>query len=221
MSLREESAQGRQRAEQHLGENMKILDADIARVNSSGLPEQALQTGQTAPDFTLPDAYGKQVSLSGLLAQGPVILSFYSGEWCPFCNLELSAYQRILPQIAEMGATFVAIFPEKPDFGKAAIDKNELTFPVLSDGGNKVARLYGLAFEVGKDVRHLSENVFKNDIAARNVDNTWQLPVPGTFVIDMERIVRFRHVDADYITGRVEPEEVLQALHAAVPVHHA
>jgi len=114
----------------------------------------------------------------------------------------------------ELGASLVAISPEKPDHGIIATEKNKLTFPVLSDFGNKVARQFGVVFQIGSEVKDFSINVFKNDLALRNGEDSYELPVPATFVMDTTGVIRFAHVDADYMTGRVEPETVISALEA-------
>ena len=197
-----------------LGDNFHVLTDDMDRVRTSGVLDQALKVGQRAPAFALPDAFGKEVALKTLLAKGPVIISFYRGEWCPFCNIELRTFQRELPKIEDLGATLIAISPEKPDHGIVAAEKNNLTFPVLSDFGNKVAKQFGIVFQVGEELKEFSKNVFKNDLALRNGEDSYQLPVPATFVIDTTGIIRFAHVDVDYMTGRAEPEAVVAALEA-------
>jgi len=197
-----------------LGDNYHVLTDDMDRVRASGVIDQALKVGQPAPAFALPDAFGKEVALKTLLAKGPVIISFYRGEWCPFCNIELRSFQRELPKIEDLGATLIAISPEKPDHGIVAAEKNNLTFPVLSDFGNKVAQQFGIVFQVGEELKEFSKNVFKNDLALRNGEDSYQLPVPATFVIDTTGIIRFAHVDVDYMTGRAEPEAVVAALEA-------
>jgi len=212
MSIRQASAEHKVKAQGFLGEKFHILTDDIDRVRTSGVLSQALTVGDSAPDFTLPDAFGKEVSLKALLAKGPVVISFYRGEWCPFCNIELRGLQEALPRMQELGASLVAISPEKPDHGIIATNKNKLTFPVLSDSGNKVARQFGVVFQIGQEVKDFSINVFKNDLAARNGEDSYELPVPATFVIDTTGVVRFAHIDADYMTGRAEPETVLSAL---------
>jgi peroxiredoxin len=141
MSLSQASAVLKSNVQGHLGEYFSLLTNDMDRVRSEGTVKNALTVGQSAPHFTLPDAFGNQVSLQSLLAQGPVIISFYRGEWCPFCNLELHAFEELLPKIKQLGATLVAISPEKPDHGIVITEKNKLTFPVLSDFGNKQADL--------------------------------------------------------------------------------
>ncbi len=217
MSLHAASSDLQAKAKAGLGDTFNILSADIDRVRTSGTLDHALRVGQTAPDFTLPDAFGKQVALRDLLARGPVVLSFYRGEWCPFCNLELHALQQVLPSMQALGATLVAISPEKPDFGVIATEKNQLTFPVLSDLGNRVARQFGIVFQVGPEVRKLSLEVFKNDFAPRNGDSSYELPVPATFVLDSTGTVRFAHVDPDYQLGRAEPQTILASLQTLAP----
>ena len=142
------------------------------------------------------------------------MVSFYRGEWCPFCNLELRALQEVLPEMEKLGASLIAISPERPDHGVIATAKNKLTFPVLSDFGNKVARQFGIVFQMGQEVQELAKSFFNNDIAVRNADGLYELPVPATYVIDKAGVIRFAHVEVDFMTGRAEPEVVLAALHA-------
>ena len=191
----------------------------MERVRSSDVLDHALKVGDAAPEFTLPDAFGHEVSLGSLLAEGPVVISFYRGEWCPYCNLELRELQAALPKMQALGAKLVAISPEKPDGGIIATEKNQLTFPILSDFKNKLARQFGIVFQVGDGVKDLGKSRFNNDLELRNGDGSYQLPVPATYVIDASGIIRFSHVDADYMTGRVEAETVVAALEAiAQPV---
>ena len=184
----------------------------MERVRSSDVLDHALKVGDAAPEFTLPDAFGHEVSLGSLLAEGPVVISFYRGEWCPYCNLELRELQAALPKMQALGAKLVAISPEKPDGGIIATEKNQLTFPILSDFKNKLARQFGIVFQVGDGVKDLGKSRFNNDLELRNGDGSYQLPVPATYVIDASGIIRFSHVDADYMTGRVEAETVVAAL---------
>lgn len=212
MSLKQAAAEHKAKAQGMLGEKFNILTGDMERVRAARTVDEALKVGQSAPEFTLPDAFGQEVSLKALLAKGPVVISFYRGEWCPFCNIELRALQEALPQMQAFGATLVAISPEKPDHGIVVAQKNKLTFPVLSDFGNKVARQFGVVFQMGEDVKTLSKNTFKNDIALRNGENSYELPVPATYVVDKAGVIRFVHVDVDYMTGRAEPEAIVTAL---------
>jgi peroxiredoxin len=212
MSIHQEAAQYKANVQEMLGEKFNILAGDMEHVRATGAVDAALKVGQLAPDFTLPDAFGHPVALSALLARGPVVISFYRGEWCPFCNIELRALQQALPTIEQLGATLVAISPEMPDHGIVAAEKNKLTFPVLSDFGNNVARQFGIVFQVGQELKEFSRNVFKNDIALRNGEDSYELPVPATYVLDSSGVIRFAHVDVDYMLGRAEPEEILSAL---------
>ena len=212
MSMSQAAAEYKAKVQGMLGEKFSVLTGDMERVRAAGTVNNALKVGQSVPEFTLPDAFGNEVSLKTLLARGPVVISFYRGEWCPFCNLELLALQEALPKIKELGASLIAISPEKPDHGIVATEKNKLTFPVLSDLGNKVARQFGIVFQVGQELREFSKNVFKNDLALRNGDQSYELPVPATFVIDKPGTVRFAHADVDYMLGRVEPEVVVATL---------
>lgn len=212
MSYKQEAEAYKAKAQERLGDQFTILTDDMHRVRSSGVLDHALKVNDSAPDFSLPDAFGHEISLRTLLGKGPVVISFYRGEWCPFCNLELHALQQALPEITKLGANLIAISPEKPDHGIVLTAKNKLTFPVLSDFRNAVASQFGIVFRVGDKVQDLSRNVFRNDLALRNGEDSYDLPVPATFVIDGGGIVRFAHVNVDYMTGRVEPEEIIAAL---------
>jgi thiol-disulfide isomerase/thioredoxin len=112
MSLQDDSTALRKDLKAEIGDKIKVLDREIEALLQSGITKNSLQVGQKAPDFTLPNATGGEVSLSSLLKKGPVVLSFYRGEWCPFCNLELRAYQQALPEMKALGAAFVAVSPE-------------------------------------------------------------------------------------------------------------
>jgi len=214
MSYKQEAEAYKAKAEERLGDQFTILTDDMNRVRSSRALDHALKVNDSTPDFSLPDAFGHEISLRTLLGTGPVVISFYRGEWCPFCNLELRALQQALPEITKLGANLIAISPEKPDNGIVLTEKNKLTFPVLSDFRNAVARQFGIVFRVGDKVQDLSRNVFRNDLALRNGEDSYELPVPATFVIDGRGIVRFAHVNVDYMTGRAEPKDVIAALEA-------
>ncbi|MGH8781628.1 peroxiredoxin-like family protein [Paraburkholderia sp.] len=214
MSITQAAAEYKAMVQEKLGEKFSIIAGDMERVRKAGTVDGALKAGQAAPEFTLPDAFGNGVSLKDLIARGPVVISFYRGEWCPFCNIELRSLQEALPGIEALGATLIAISPEKPDHGIIATEKNKLTFPVLSDFGNAVARQFGIVFQVGPELKEFSKNVFKNDLALRNGEDSYELPVPATYVIDKTGVIRFAHVDVDYMLGRAEPETVVAALEA-------
>jgi peroxiredoxin len=188
----------------------KQLVSPIQQLVLAGASEQALKEGEAAPDFTLPDAAGNAVTLSELLKQGPVVVTFYRGTWCPYCNLALRAYQQALPQLQALGASLVAISPQTPDNSLTMQEKNELTFAVLSDVGNQVARKFRLVFSLDEAVRTTYQQIGAN-LPAFNGDESWELPMPGTFLIDQSRIVRLAFVDPNY-THRLDPSLIIARL---------
>jgi peroxiredoxin len=218
MSLKQALAEHREKVQARLGDKFSVISREVERIRGLGLGDRSLTVGQSVPAFTLPDAFGENIPLKSLLASGPVVISFYRGEWCPYCNIGLHALEQALPRMRELGATLIAISPEKPDHGIVAIQKHSLTFPVLSDFGNVVARQFGIVFQVGPEQQEFSKNVFKNDIALRNGEKSYELPVPATFVVDGTGVIRFAHADVDYMTGRAEPEAVIAALES---IRHA
>ena len=205
---------------QTVGHFMSALPEDEAltvagsfeKLYASRIAEHAINVGDVAHDFTLPNVTGDPVSLQETLRHGPVVLSFYRGGWCPFCNLELHALQSRLPEIKALGAALIGISPETPDKAMAAIDEHQLEFEVLSDIGNKTARQYGLLFTVYEEMRPLYLK-WGLDVPASNGDDSWELPVPATYVIDRSGVVAAAHVDKDY-TKRMEPDAVLATLQA-------
>ena len=198
-----------QKASSEVVETMSKATADLA---SSGIIDRSLKVGAKAPDFELPDPTGQRVKLSTLLANSPVVLNFYRGEWCPYCNLEIRAFQQLLPDFQQAGAQVVAISPELPNNSLTMQEKHDLSFPVLSDVGNVVARDYGLVFSLDASLRPLYQG-FGIDIVGRNGDESYDLPVPATYVVDSTGTVRYAYANADY-TLRAEPADVLAAVKA-------
>jgi peroxiredoxin len=186
------------------------LGAEIKKLTESGIARQALRVGAKAPDFTLPDVHGKPVTLSALL---PAVVTFYRGGWCPFCDLQLRAYQGVLAAIHELGAELVAISPQTPDYALSDVEKKQLTFPVLTDKGNRAAREFELVFALSDALRQLQTH-FGSILPKFNGDESWELPMPGTFVLDRHGIVSFASVDPNWMV-RVEPAVILDALRRA------
>ena len=193
-----------------LGAVLDRLDAGATELGALTWPAKAV--GEAAPDFELPDARGGSVTLAGLRREGPVVLVFYRGAWCPYCNLQLRAFQDALADIHAAGASLVAISPQTPDNSLTLADQAELAFPVLSDVGNDVARSYGLVYALSTADRELHGSVGV-DLAAFNGDDSWELPAPGVFVVDTDGTIRYASVAGDY-RWRVGPDEVLAALPA-------
>lgn len=183
----------------------------VDELAASGIAAGAVKEGETAPDFALANSRGELVRLSSLLARGPVVLTFYRGGWCPYCNLQLRAYQRALPEIRAAGATLVAVSPEKPDDTLSTAEKNALEFDVLSDVNGEVGRAYRLYFDLSEELRALYA-ASGNDLAKRNADGKWHLPIPATFVIDARGKVVLAGVDVEY-RNRLETADILGALH--------
>lgn len=169
-----------------------------------------IAAGEQAPDFTLPDAHGNAVSLAERLRAGPVVLSFYRGDWCPFCSTELHGLQEILPQIRAHGAALIAVSPQAPDTSLAFVEKLGLGYDVLSDLDQSVSEQYRIKFRLSDALQQLYRGVGMA-LPERNADESWDLPVPATFVIDTDGLVRARHVDADY-RQRMQPNDILDAL---------
>ena len=174
------------------------------------IAEKSLKIGDVVPNFTLNNASGKSVSFKSLLAKGQVVISFYRGGWCPYCNLELRALEQSLPQIKSLGATLVAISPETPDSSLSTSEKNNLTFEVLSDLKNQVAQQFGLVFTLPEELRPIYEQ-FGIDIPAYNGDSTFELPLPATYVVNTDGKIVHSFVNADY-TQRLDPDAILTAL---------
>lgn len=183
------------------------LVADQASVDYAA---RAPKAGDPAPDFTLHDQLGRQVSLLGELEQGPVVLIFYRGEWCPYCNMLLRTYGLRADDFSERGARLVAVSPQTPDNSLTMAEKHGLGFPVLSDEGGEVIDRYGLKYDVDPESRRRLEAAQIN-LAKFNGEGGWILPAPAVFVIDREGIVRFSSVNGDY-TQRAEPDDALAAL---------
>lgn len=189
-----------------------LIEKANADLIASHIVQTALKTGDKAPDFTLPDAIGRKITLSETLPQGPVILIFYRGGWCPYCNLELRAYQRYLPEIRNAGAQLIAISPQTPDASLSTQEKNALAFPVLSDTDNQVAKAFGILFDLPEYLIRLYAG-FGIDLPKINDVKTWTLPLPATYVIGQDGMILKSFVETDYRI-RMEPSEALAALTA-------
>lgn len=190
-----------------------VMDQATTDLAASGMADGFLQVGDSAPDFVLPDALDNRVALADLRAQGPVVIAFYRGAWCPYCNLEVQLLQQALPDIRALGATLVAISPQTPDNSLTLAEKHGLTFPVVSDAGNAVARRFGLVFTMPEALRAVYAKL-GIDIPAHNGDGSFELPVPGTYVVGRDGTIAFTYANVDY-TRRVATADILEALRTA------
>ena len=186
---------------------MGRADLELA---ASGLADRARKAGDPAPDFALAGVDGRTTRLSTALRDGPVVVSFYRGGWCPYCNLELRALQSVLPQVRGLGAQLVAISPQTPDESLSTAEKNALAFPVLSDVGGEVARSFGIAFDLAEALRPIYAR-FGHALPDRNGDDSWVLPIPATYVIDRSGRIVLAFVDIDY-RNRLDPADIVRAL---------
>lgn len=182
-------------------------DLDAQRVGDHGLGP-----GDPFPDIGLLDAAGEPVSVASLLTKGPLLVNFYRGGWCPYCNLELKAYQDRLQDVRALGAELVAISPETPDRAAATSEKNSLSYPVLTDPQNQLAEALGIVFELPKALEALYAQ-FGNNLPEANGENGWRLPIPATYVVGRTGQIVFAHVARDYRT-RAEPADAFAALKA-------
>lgn len=171
--------------------------------------EQGIRLGDKAPDFTLKNQNGKEVNLYQLLEKGPVVLSWYRGGWCPYCNMELKGLADKATEITQLGATLIALSPELPDKSLTTIEKNHLSFMVLSDTDNDVARKYDLVFKLDAETATRYESGF--GLSQYNDNDKAELPIPATYIIDKEGIVRYAFVNPDY-KKRANPEDILMQL---------
>jgi peroxiredoxin len=192
-------------------EKLKIMDRATDELARSGVRSGSHKEGHRVEDFILMDAHGSPVRLQRLLDEGPVVISFYRGGWCPYCNIELRGLQRILPEIKKLGAALVAISPQLPDNSLTTEEKNQLEFPVLSDVGNVVARRFGIVFTLPDDLLKAYEE-FQHGLRKLNgEEGATELPIPATFVLDRSGVIRYAFVDEDY-TRRLDPEFILEKL---------
>ena len=192
-------------------ERLQANAQTISDLVASGLSASALREGDVAPDFALPDTHGHVLALKTLLDRGPVVISFYRGGWCPFCNLELRGLQRVLPTIVQVGASLIAISPQLPDNSLSTEEKNQLTFPVLSDVGNIVAKRFGIVFTLPIALVHANKAIGRDLVEINGEAGIVQLPMPATFVLDKSGVIRLAFVEEDW-SKRLDPDIVVDTL---------
>jgi peroxiredoxin len=194
------------------GEVFGGLDAAAEGVAQIDFADRAPKVGESVPDFELPDVRGGVVRLSDLLRKGRVVLIFYRGGWCPYCNIQLAALRDRQDEIIAAGATVVAISPQMPSVALSHADQTGLPFPILADECNHVAQEYGLVFALDDKAQGQHRSIGL-DLAAVNGDSSWELPAPATFVLDGKGTVRWRTISGDW-RWRPGPDEILEALGA-------
>ena len=212
--LREILAERKDLIEKYVpAETREIYARVVAELKETNLAGNALRVGMTAPAFELMDHNGKAVSSEELLAKGRLVVCFIRGRWCPFCVGQKEAMDLVAPRIEQAGASRVAISPHTVKQSFFMQDQHKLHFPLLSDAGNQVARQFGLVYRVPEYQQAIYKRVFVN-LPLTNGDESWELPIPATFVIERDGTVLDASANEDY-TERPEPGEVLRALSCA------
>jgi peroxiredoxin len=189
----------------------RTIEDDIAALRATSIIENAIKEGASFPQVTnLVDAHNQPFNLSALIAERPVIITFYRGGWCPYCNLELRAYQALLPAIQSMGAELVAISPERPDLSLSTAEKNDLSFKVLSDVDGVLARALGIQFTLSETAEALYRK-WNHDLTKMNNTDEWTLPLPATYVVARGGEIMKACLEADY-RKRLDPHAAIGVL---------
>jgi peroxiredoxin len=207
--LREIFAERKVLIDQYVPEDIRAIHARVV----VELKEQHFatpKTGTAAPTFELQDHNGELVSSVDLLSKGPLVVFFLRGRWCPFCVGQLEAMNLVASEIARAGAAIVAISPQTVHQSFFMHDQHKPRFPLLSDPGNQIARQFGLVYRVPDYQQAVYKRVFVN-LPFANGDDSWELPIPATFIVDRDGTIAFASADEDY-TNRPEPAEILQAV---------
>ncbi|TMV67348.1 AhpC/TSA family protein [Thioclava sp. BHET1] len=194
-------------------EKIAVMHRATAELRASGAAERALKVGDIAPAFSLTDAEGNIVASERLLANGPLVVTFYRGVWCPYCNMELQALEAARESYEDLGASLIAISPQTAANSRKSQRQNHLGFPILSDEKGAVGAAFGLKFALPDYLVALYQSL-KNDLPAFNDDPSWTLPMPARFVIGQDGTILYANVNPDY-TQRPEPEDLLDALRGA------
>jgi peroxiredoxin len=190
-----------------------VMERATAELIASGQAGRAIKAGDRAPHFQLKDQDGNDVSSAALLVKGPLVVTFYRGVWCPYCNIELQAINEVLPEIQAYGANVVAISPQTPVNSRKSVRTNELGYPVLSDVNGQTGADFGLRFALPDYLVELYKNL-KNDLPAFNNDPSWTLPMPARYVVGQDGIVLYSEVNPDY-TRRPDPSDMFPVLEKA------
>jgi len=212
-SLRDIYAERKQLIARYVPPETQAVHARVISALKAGrIAERVLRVGSTAPSFELNDHNGKPVSSAELLTTGLLVICFFRGRWCPFCVGQLEAMNLLAPQIEKAGASLVAISPQTAQQSFFMADQHKLRFPLLSDAGNQVARQFGLVYRVPDDQQAIYRRAFVN-LPFANGDDSWELPIPATFIVDRDGTILYASADEDY-TQRPEPQEILEHLSA-------
>ena len=190
---------------------LKIMHQATHDLEQSGIQEKVLKVGQKAPAFELVNQKGEIVSSEQLLSKGMLVLTFYRGVWCPYCNADLANLKKYVPEIAETGATLIGLSPELPQFLKKIIAMQKLNFDILHDDRNNLADQFGLKFHYPQDLKELYRDKFNINLEIQQGNDEWALPMPARFIIDQDGIIRYAESKPDY-RNRPNPDELMDVL---------
>ncbi|WP_422858964.1 peroxiredoxin-like family protein [Flagellimonas sp. S174] len=211
MTLTKELTQRRENSAKAIPQDKyQVMQQSTQKLLDAKLSARAVKTGDTLPNFMLPDESGNEITLNQILQQDYLIISFYRGGWCPYCNMELRALQQFSEDFKNFGANLVAISPETPDNSLTTSEKNELQFKILSDIDNQYAKELNLAFQMPEDLKDVYHS-FGLHVDEHNGNSNYELPMPATYIIDKNKNVIYDFVPEDY-TQRLDPKEILEFL---------
>jgi len=189
---------------------VEALHRSTDELIASGAQNRALKAGDVAPAFTLPDADGNPISSEALLARGPLVITFYRGVWCPYCNFDLSALEQARADIEERGASLVAISQQTAPNSRKSQRQNGLGFPILGDHGGEIAAQFGVRWTLPEYLR-VVQKALGADLTQFNGEDSWTLPMPARYVVAQDGTIAYAEVNADY-TRRPEPSAIFPVL---------
>ena len=192
-------------------EYVEIMHGATRDLIDSGMGNAILKEGEPAPEFTLTNHKSEAVSSKELLKKGPLVITFYRGVWCPYCNTDLAFLKRYQAKLSELGATLLSISPQTAEHNQTIINQQRLGFDLLSDPQNEVAAQFGLRWEMVDPLRSLYANRFKISLPHYNGDDSWTLPVPARFIISNDGVIQYAEYSIDY-TKRPNPDVLVSVL---------
>jgi peroxiredoxin len=190
---------------------LKIMHDATRSLENSGIENGVMKPGATFPNFSLLNMNNKLIDLQGLLNNGALVISFYRGFWCPFCNIDLANLNHYLTKIEILGARLIAISPEKPEYSKKIIAMQKLKFDILWDQGNNLADSLGLKFTLPDKLKSLYRDSFNTNLKLYHGDDDWALPMPARFIVDRSNTIRYAESSPDY-TKRPDPDDLIEVL---------
>ncbi len=212
MTFQERLAEKKKKVEGNLSPSyVKIMHRATQELQRSGLERKVLKAGDALPPFELPDQNGSIKSSSEALKKGPLVITFYRGFWCPYCNIDLANLNQYVPRFNEQGATMFTISPEKSEYSRKIIAMQRLSFDILWDEGNQLAEQFNLKFSLPEDLKALYRDKFSINLKMYHGDDEWALPMPARFLIDQDGMIRYAESSADY-TRRPDPDDLLKVL---------